>query len=150
MQSTVSANHPKHKLLFFVAQDITEPIRAKVRDFISNLDSLRHWLNGPPEFVNAQDEPSDTFREDIPVKTLGGCIEIYSARPPWKLPREIDLQHLGEVTALVAAVREFSRQSNLAFEFELDGTFVGSITDGKLDRSLSEGLLGEWKRQLGA
>jgi hypothetical protein len=86
----------------------------------------------------------------MPVETFGGCLEIYSARPPWSLPREIDRQHLDEVTALVTAVGGFSRQHKLAFEFELDGTFVGAISDGELDRSLSEGLLGEWKRQLGA
>ena len=65
------------------------------------------------------------------------------------LPREIDLQHLDEVTALVNAVRDFSREQGLAFEFELDGEFVGAITDGEMDRSLGEGLLGEWRRQLG-
>jgi hypothetical protein len=63
------------------------------------------------------------------------------------LPRWV--RHLIEVIALVNALRDFSGQQNLPFEFELDGEFVGSITDGKLDRCLSEGLIGEWKRQLG-
>jgi hypothetical protein len=150
MPSNISANHPRQQLLFFVAQNVSDSIRAKVREFVLNLASLRPWLHGPPQFINEQDEPLDTSRGDMPVDTLGGCLEIYSALPPWKLPREIDRQHLDEVTALVAAVRDFSRQHKLTFEFELDGTFVGAITDGELDRCLSEGLIGEWKRQLGA
>lgn len=88
-------------------------------------------------------------RGDVPVETLGGYLEIYSALPPWKLPREIDQKHLEEVTALTSALTDFSHEHSLAFEFELSDTFVGSIEDGKMDRSLSEGLLGEWRRHLG-
>lgn len=149
MRSNVSADHPKHKLLFFVAQDVSNSIRAKVHDFVVMLASRGRWLNGPPRFVDIREELLDRSRGDMPVETLGGYIEIYSALPPWKLPREIDRQHLDEVIALVDALREFSREHNLAFEFELDDTFVGTITDGEPDRSLSEGLIGEWKRQLG-
>ena len=145
-----TANHPKQKLLFFVAQDLDDDIRASVRDFVLRLALLRRWLNGPPRFVISREERTDTSRGDMPVETVGAYLEIYSALPPLTLPREIDLQHLDEVTALVGAVRDFSREHSLAFEFELDGTFVGAITDGEMDRSLAEGLLGEWRRQLGA
>jgi hypothetical protein len=145
----VAPNHPKQKLLFFVAQDLDDASRASVRDFVLRLASLRHWLNGPPRFVNSRDEPEDAAHGDSPVETVGGYLEIYSALPPWILPRELDLQHFNEVTALVEALRDFSRQQSLAFELELGETFVGAITDGELDRSLAEGLLGEWKRQLG-
>jgi hypothetical protein len=144
------AHHPKQKLLFFLAQDMDDTTRAKMRDFVLRLASLRRWLNGPPRFVNIQDEPEDASQGDIPVETLGGYIEIYSALPPWRLPREIELQHLDEVVALVAALRAFSHEHALVFELELDGTFVGSITNGEMDHLLAEGLLGEWKRQLGA
>ena len=149
MADTVAPNHPKQKLLFFVAQDLDDSIRANVRDFVLRLASLRQWLNGPPRFVNSRDEPADTSQGDMPIETVGGYVEIYSALPPWTLPREIDLQHLDEVMALVRSLRGFSREHSLAFELELDGTFVGGITDGELDRVLAEGLLGEWKRQLG-
>jgi hypothetical protein len=66
-----------------------------------------------------------------------------------QLPREIDLQHFNEVNDFITAIQEFSREHQLTFEFELDATFVGSITNGKMDRSLAQGLLGEWKQQLG-
>jgi hypothetical protein len=150
MPTNISPDHPKQKLLFFLAQDMDDITRAKMRDFVLQLASLRGWFNGPPRFVNIQDEPEDTSQGDIPVETLGGYIEIYSALPPWRLPREIELQHLDEVATLVAALRDFSHEHALVFELELDGTFVGSITNGEMDHLLAEGLLGEWKRQLGA
>src|SRR3989442_15628533 len=119
MPASVAPNHPKQKLLFFVGKDLDASVRANVRNFVLSLASLRRWLNGPPRFVNTRDEPADTSRGDMPVETVGGYLEIYSARAPWTLPREIDVQHLDEATALVSALRDFSRQHSLAFEFEL-------------------------------
>jgi hypothetical protein len=148
MPSGVALNHPKQKLLFFVAQDLDERNRTDVRNFVLRLASLRRWLNGPPRFVNSREEMQDTSSGDMASETVGGYIEIYSALPPWTLPREIDLQHLEEVTVLVNAVQEFSREQNLAIEFELDGELIGAIEDGQIGRSLAEGLIGEWRRQL--
>ena len=149
MPANIAPNHPKRILLFFVAQDLDDHIRGNVRDFVLRLAGLRRWLNGPPHFVNSRDEPKDISRGDMPVETIGGYLEIYSALPPWTLPREIDLQHLDEVTALLNALCDFSREHNLAIELEFDGELIGAIEDGKMDHSLNEGLLGEWKRQLG-
>ena len=144
-----SPNHPKQRLLFFVAEDLDDATRGLVRDFVQRIASVRRWLNGPPRFVNSLEEPEDASRGDMPVKTVGGYLEIYSGIPPWRLPREIDLQHFEEVTALVNALRDFSREHHLSIEFELNGEMIGAIDDGEMDRSLAEGLLGEWKRHLG-
>jgi hypothetical protein len=148
MPENIAPNHPKQKLLFFVAQDLNDVIRTNIRDFVLRLASLRCWLNGPPSFVNCRDEPEDSSRGDMPVETVGGFLEIYSALPPWTLSRDIDLQHLDEVTTLINALRGFSGEHHLSIEFELDGTLVGAIDNGKMDRSLTEGLLGEWKQHL--
>jgi hypothetical protein len=142
-------NHPKQKLLFFISDDMDQAIRSNVRDFVLRLASLKQWLNGPPQFVNSREEPQGIVSGDLPIETVGGYLEIYSALPPWVVPREIDLQHLDEVTALVEGLRNFSREHGLTFEMELDDVFVGSIQNGEMDESLSEGLLGEWRRQLG-
>ena len=150
MQTAIATNHPKQKLLFFVAQDFDDAARANVRDFVLRLAGIRQWLNGPPRFINSREESADMSRGDMAVETVGGYLEIYSALPPWELPRETDIQHLAEVTELVSALSDFSREHCLAIEFELDGIFVGAIDDGKMDRSLAEGLLGEWRRKLGA
>jgi hypothetical protein len=147
--ATVEHDHPKQRLLFFVAQDVDGGIRQNVRDFVNQLALRRDWLNGAPRFVNSRAQPEDASGGDMPVETVGGYIDIYSALPPWTLPREVDIQHLDEVTDLVNALCDFSRQHRLVFELELDGTFVGAITDGEVDRLIAEGLLGEWRRQLG-
>jgi hypothetical protein len=147
---SVAQDHPTQRLLFFVAQDVDDGIRRDVRDFVSELASQRHWLNGPPRFVNTREAPEDTSGEDLPIETVGGYIDLYSNMPPRTLPREIDAQQLGEVTSLVSALCAFSRQHCLEFELEMDGTYVGAITEGVVNRSLSEGLLGEWwRRHLG-
>jgi hypothetical protein len=147
--ASVADDHPKQRLLFFVARDVDDGIRGAVLDFVNQLALRRHWSNGIPRFVNNIEEPEDASGEDMPFENLGGYIEIYSALPPWTLPHEVDIQQLDEVTDLVNALRDFSRQHLLEFELELDDTFVGAITDGEVDRSLAEGLLGEWRRQLG-
>jgi hypothetical protein len=149
MSANIASNHHKQKLLFFVVQGLDDNIRAKVRDFVLRLAGLRRWLNGPPRFVNSRDEPKDASRGDIPVETIGGYLEIYSALPPWTLPREIDLQHLEEVTALLNTLCDFSHEHNLTIELELDGELIGAIKGCKMDFSISEGLIGEWRRHLG-
>ena len=57
MLVTIAPNHPNQRLLFFVAKDVDEPARTKVRDFVLGLASLRHWLNGPPSFVDSPQKP---------------------------------------------------------------------------------------------
>lgn len=143
------SDHPKQTLLFFVAQDLNDAVRMNVRELVLQLATQRQWLLGPPHFLDLRNYSVATNSSDVPIETVGGYLEIYSAIPPSKLPREIDLQHFDEIMTIVDTTRHFSRQSSLAFEFELDGTFVGSIADGEMDHALAEGLLGEWKRQLG-
>src|SRR3954468_22234087 len=109
MPNLFALTHPKRTLLFFVAQDLDNDMRANVRDFILHLASVRNWLNGPPHFVNSRDEPTDLARGDMAVETIGGYLQIYSTLPTSTLPREIELQQLDEVSALVNEVANFSR-----------------------------------------
>jgi hypothetical protein len=149
MISSVSADHPRQKLVFFIAQDVDDELRLKVKEFVEQLAGTRHWLNGPPRFVDEIDETPSSDPDDLPIESLGGFIEIFSAWPPWNLPRDVDLQHLREVEDFVAALRRFSRQNWLEIELQLDQTFVGEIQNGEMDVLLAEGLLGEWRRTRG-
>lgn len=140
MSEFFDPGHPVQRLVFFVAQDTDDSIRVAVGAFIESLAGLREWTIAPPSRIIDEDDAS----------LVGGCVEIYSARPPNVLPREVDLNHLEEVSTIVSSVERFSYEHMLAFEFELEGEFVGAVEDGKIDHSLREGLLGEWKRKLNA
>jgi hypothetical protein len=147
--STPDPDHPRHKLAFFVVEDVDDTIRAKVRDFVTSLGTSQDWLLGPPVFVDVLDEPEDDSHGDLPVEDVGGYIEMYSVRPPWTLPREVELQHLLEAKALLTALEEFARKSDLNFEVEFAGELIGAVTHGSMDAGLREGLLDEWHRHLG-
>lgn len=139
-------NHPRQKFLFFVAQDINDSIRDKIIQLIINIASSRSWIIGPPRIISIIDKME--AKQDSPIETLGGELEIYSATHPLTLPRDIDRQHLEEVEAIVEAVRVLSEHEQLAFEFELDGVYVGAIDDGIINKTLRVGLLNEWKKGL--
>src|SRR5262245_57266167 len=146
---TSAQSYPVQRLVFFVAQDLDDAIRREIPRFVEALAASRSWVIGPPRPIDDVDPPDDPS-VDLPIETLGGELEIYSALGPVRLPREIDLRHLEEVTSLVEAVKKLSKDTGLTFDFELDGTYVGAVSDGKADRTLQVGLLDEWRRHLQA
>jgi hypothetical protein len=141
-------HHPRQRLLFFVVSDIDETTRSAIRELVRELAASRPWVIGPPQYIDTREEPEDPTLDE-PIETVGGFLEIYSPQAPGSLPREVDLQHLAEVDALVEALRGFSRANDVAFELELDGTHVGAVESGDVSRTLAIGLIGEWRRQLG-
>ncbi len=138
MNSEPKPQYPVQQLLFFLAQDADEATKSLVLSHVEGLAGMREWVIRAPEPVN---QPG-------PPPTVGGFVEIYSARPPSLLPKDIDRRHLEEVQSIVESLIRLSYEHMLAFEFELDGEFVGAVEDGQIDRSLKEGLLGEWERHL--
>jgi hypothetical protein len=146
MSSQIEIDHPKQELLFYVAQEVGSDTPDEVKKIIEEIARGRDWLIGRPTFI----DEIHASNLGTPVRTVGGILKIYSALPPFKLPNVLDRQHFAEVEWLVEALRQFSETRRLAIEFELDGTFVGSVEDGRIDRTLAEGLLGEWRRELNA
>lgn len=144
MSFDIPFEHPKQTLLFYVAQDFGDELPPMVERVVAEIARGRDWLIEPPQFLD------ELHASDLgtPVRTVGGVLMVYSAQPGAPLPVDADRQHLEEVTWLVEALRQFSSEHSLAIEFELDGTFVGSVEDGQIDRTLVEGLLGEWRREL--
>ena len=147
MKIKISDDHPRQKLIFFVSQDVDDKIRNLVRKILSDIATSRDWLIGAPKFIDIT-EYAGTRNVDIPDETVGGLYEMYSALPLNSLPREIDEISLKEVEYIIASIQKFSLDKGLEFEFELDGTYVGTIEDGVVDTTLANGLLGEWRKHL--
>lgn len=147
MSIQISDDHPKQKLIFFVAQDIDDEIRVLVKKMLLDMAASRGWVIGAPKFIDTMEDVG-TREVDVPDETVGGVHEIYSALPPNDLPRDIDELHLKEVEHIVDAVQRLSLNERLEFEFELDGRYVGTIEDGVVDATLAKGLLDEWRNHL--
>lgn len=142
---TLGPDHPRHKLAFYVAQDVDFDIRAAVADFVTKIGALRTWLLGPPQYFDIHEVPEEDSPEAHCSDDVGAFIEIYSGWPPWTVPREIDLQQFEEATALLSALEDFSRERSLNFEVYYAGEVIGYITEGKMD-GVREMLLDEWER----
>lgn len=149
MMNEIAPDHPRQKLVFFITSDISESLRKSIERLVNELGVSREWILGPPIYISFVDEPDDVSKGDRPIETTGGYIELYSALPPWSLPEHVDRVHLEEVVSLIDALRDFSKKHSVSFEFELDGDNVGAIEDGVMDKCLSVGLIGEWKRKHG-
>ena len=146
----MSTPHPPiQNLLFFVADEINDHLRLEVANFVGNLADKRNCTVSAPIFVNEIDIESVTQDGDVPIETLGGYLKIYSAWTANKPSKGVDIKTYEDVRHMVDALCEFSKLKSISFEFELDGTHVGEIRAGNLDRNLSVGLLKEWERQLG-
>lgn len=144
------ADHAKQELLFFVADDIDEAAAPEMQDLVADLAAKRRWSLGQPRFVDETDDSSTSSPDDLPIRTLGGVLQLYSTWPPEgaQLPKELDQASLDDVKALVASLISFSSKTGHEIEFELEGEPVGSIRGGEPDRMLREGFLGEWERSL--
>lgn len=137
----------KQKLIFFVAQDIDDVARREVPNLIERLSNALGWSINPPRLIDEHDS-SDIGPNDEAIDTLGGELEIYSAIENRDLPRELDVQNFYEVAAVVAAVQRVSKEFDLSFDFELGGSFVGSIESGETDKLLELGLIEPWRSHL--
>ncbi|WP_426212034.1 hypothetical protein [Massilia sp. TWP1-3-3] len=149
MTIQIPDDHPKQKLIFYVAQDVDDEIRALVKKMLLDMVVSRGWVIGAPKFIDTVEDVG-TREVDVPDETVGGVHEIYSALPPNDLPRDIDELHLKEVEHIVDSVKRLSLDKGLEFEFELDGRYVGTIEDGVVDVTLSKGLLDEWRSHFSA
>jgi len=121
---------------------------ALVSDWVRGIISRKSWLTGRgPVFVNEVSDPGDSDRGDLPIVTVGFLMEILPPQAGLSA-RELEQRTYNDVAFMVQEAAAFSARTSLAFEFELDGTYVGGIDNGVLNRSLREGLLGEWARHL--
>jgi hypothetical protein len=135
---TVRPDHPLDALEFFL-QDPSAQAASRFTTFLLDLRQ-RSWTLRPPELVDEQEEGSG-------CRNLGGVLQVYCGHPPWgdKLPVDIDAAQFRETRELLQDLCSLSREMG-PFVVWFDGEEIGDIADGRIDRSLREGLLQEWER----
>jgi hypothetical protein len=146
----LSPDHPKLPFLFALDEEYSEDDVKAMEVLVEQLGKSREWLLGAPEYVDQSQTTEWDGPDDLPIRTVGGVIELFSAFPPWgdRLPRETDLAHLAEVKAIVEALKTFTAQRKLHVTLELDDTWVGQIVDGFADDMVTDDLIGEWERSV--
>lgn len=137
----------EQSLLFFISSDNKLDVKSKLNSLIEELGIVRKWVISPPVMV---DEVLDhrTREEDQVEILIGGILRMYAAIDPI-IPRELDVAQYYDFEFLVSTLQKFSEKENLVFEFEIDGEYVGEVDCGIPDRSMSVGMLSEWRRNLG-
>jgi hypothetical protein len=143
MSHTVAADHPIQEFWFYVDEDFDREISGFLKDHLKQLATSRSWTIGPPEWFH--ESVDGESRE-----TIGGSLEMYSAWPPHKLPREVDVAHFEEAFDVVEAIKAFSARHSLPFELRLDRVLIGHIENGEADCGVTDTFLGEWMRALEA
>ncbi|CAH2801889.1 MAG: hypothetical protein CPDRYMAC_5323 [uncultured Paraburkholderia sp.] len=146
MTSDLHRQYPRQRLLFFVAQDVDDEIVGAVKQMIRELSAEKNWVLAPPAFIDHVDD-TRTDESDVSDRTVGGTLDMLGTNGN-TLPRDLDAATFADVDRVVQAVQALSAKWSLEVEFELNGAYVGAIDEGTLDRSLAEGLLGEWRRHL--
>jgi hypothetical protein len=131
-------------LLFALVPNFTEAEVARVRDEVEAIALVRSWALAPPEFVDETDSSSCSLPEDQPIRTVGCVLFV----PREAASKEQDRVALEDVEAVLEMFRVLSSETHVEVEVQIDETVVGSIEDGVLDRSISQGLLEPWKSAL--
>jgi len=133
----IAPNHPIEELFFSVVDEITDDMAAVIAEAVERLAKSRGWLLHPPEFL---------YQEDDTDCILGGTLELYSVMPPLEIPLEAEQQQWEETNAFVRAFQDLSSKYHWEFDCFYRNESIGFIEDGIMNVSLTEGLLGEWKR----
>ena len=143
------SGHPTQALRFLIV-DSERPIpKETLLSYLAALSPVRKWVLGSPQLLNGVSHPEGLESEDG-SGFMGVEIKVYSALPPWKdrLPKDVDETHYQEATDLINSAVEFSRVNQCDLDFFLDNVFIGQIHQGKPDKLLLHGLLGEWRKML--
>jgi hypothetical protein len=135
--------HPKKRLLFSVVQPADDRLRSDVGHCVAALVKSRTWSLARPRFIHEIIWPRCESHGDLPIETLGGDVDVYSALPP-----NLDRRQLDDVTAIFSAIGTFSRSKAVTFQVELGDAIIGMVSAGEMDRQLSEESLGAWTRRL--
>lgn len=135
-------DHPIDRLTVTVEGTVPASVATSMQALSHRLAGRRQWVLGPPELFDESDVHGG--------RSLGFALSIYTAQPPWGegMDCAIDRAHLDEVKDLLGEICRISGERDVSFVVEFAGESVGAVEEGRLDRSLEVGLIGEWQRVL--
>jgi hypothetical protein len=141
VKKELNPHHPRSTFTFWVSgSQLSDEVLSLMQSALVAVSNSRTWVIGPPELADENDGE---------VRMIGGSLDLYTAIPPFgsQLPKEVDRSHLEEVSAIVAALASFSKETGLELSLALDQTYVGRIKNGEADKLIQVGLLGEWRKR---
>ena len=142
--------HPMQDLIFYMSGALDESHVVLMRNLVHRMAEEQNWTIEAPVFIDETEEPDTSNVDDVPIRTVGAVLRIYSGLPPWDatLPKEVDRALFNEVSFVVREIAGLSKSAGLEFAAELDGEAVGWIENGILNKMLRDGLLEPWRRSL--
>jgi hypothetical protein len=142
LETFMREDHPIDRLVATVEGAVPASVADSLQVLSQQLASRRQWVLGPPELFDESD-----VRDR---RSLGFVLSIYTSRPPWDegMDRTIDRAHLDEVKELLGEICRISGEGHVSFVVDFAGESIGAVEEGRMDRSLEIGLIGEWERVL--
>jgi hypothetical protein len=137
--------HDEDVFLAFLPESPNSTVARAVEDEVSRLGLARAWSLGPPTVVDVTDPGGDLGPDDVASPpTLGVALSVPSAQASTD-SADAARQALSDCEAFLDAVAQLSGSLGLTFDVEMNGELIGSITGGRLDRGLTQGLLEPWR-----
>lgn len=129
-------------LLFYLTEEFNEADAQSIKELVVHLASTGEWSAHRPEVIDDLDD--EVLAEgDEPIWTVGGFLEL---PPPEESPDvETELVHHAEVSRIVDALAEFSRERGCVIKLVIGGTATGEIVKGDIGEAIRVGLLDAWR-----
>jgi len=128
--------YTKENFVIYVVEHKQERLEQYLIEELAKIADSREWTVEAPSVVVTEDG------------TYGIKVTVYSAIGTG-LPKEIDRKCYEDVNAVLELCCGLGKTSGMDFEVDYRDECIGEILKGKMDKSLTVGLLGEWKKALG-
>lgn len=110
--------------------------------------NAHEWLSISPEVVAVQDELEQDDGTIMIASLLGVQMALPGFGPSMPIDRAAENAALQDVESMIEYLAHLSKSYRVQWEVELDEKGIGSIIGGQPARSITLGLIGEWRRHL--
>jgi len=128
--------YTKETFVIYVVEHKQECLEKYLVEELAKIADSREWTIEAPNVIVTEDE------------AYGIKVTVYSAIGTG-LPKDIDRKCYEDVKIILELCCGIGKTSKMDFEVDYRDECIGEIVKGKMDKSLTVGLLGEWKKALG-